>query len=109
MRQIDLLFRIHGPLRSAEFGACPGFHFDENHRFFVPCNYVDFSAARVGAIAPRDDCAAVLPQMAMGKIFSQAPVVMWKLATPQNVRGAIQKPDHFRTSNSNSITLPRTT
>jgi hypothetical protein len=50
----------------------------------------------------------VPPQIPVGEIFSDAPMVIGEAPAPQRIRNAMEQADHFSTSNSNSITFPRT-
>jgi len=45
----------------------------------------------------------------MRRVLAHAAMVVWECAAPEGVRNPVEQPDHFSTSNSNSITLPRTT
>jgi hypothetical protein len=106
--QVTLLFRIHRPIRTAEIRrrACLDLH--EYERVAMPGHQVDFAAARIGAVPPRHDRTAVAPQVPVGEIFSDAAVVIGQTPAPQSVSCPIEQTDHLSTSNSNSITFPRT-
>lgn len=74
----------------------------------MPGNQIDFPASGPGPVPPRYDRKSLPPQVAVCQVFPKAAVVSSLNAMPEGVGGAIDEGDHFSTSNSNSITFPRT-
>src|SRR5664280_3904204 len=104
-----LLLGIHRPFRFSELGARARLHFHEHQVAAVPRYQVDLSPARPRLVIPRHNRAAAAPQVPVRQVFPHAPMDVFEPVAPHRVRHEIDHPDHFSTSNSISIALPRTT
>src|ERR1019366_6498336 len=104
-----LLLGIHRPFRFPELGARARLHFHEHQVAAVPGHQVDLSPARPRLVIPRHNGAAAAAQVPVRQIFAPSPMVVFEPVASHRVRHAIDQPDHFTTSNSNSMAFPRTT
>lgn len=105
------LLPIHGGLRISELRRRARFHFDEHESILVPDHQIDLASSGSRAVVARHDSASVGTQVTMREIFAQASMIGAQGAPPDGIAGAVQqrKQVHFKTSNSNVITFPRTT
>jgi hypothetical protein len=109
VRQVTLLFGIHRAIRRAELRRRTRLYFHKNQRVALPRDQIDFAAARIGTVAPRHNRTPVAAQKPVGEVFADAAVVIGQAPAAQRICRAIDEAHHFSTSNSNSITFPRTT
>ena len=122
---LDHFSPADGAFGSAEFIALARLDLYENQRVAVPSDQIDFAGSGAGAIVAGDHHDAGAPQVAMRDVFAAAPEGMvgcqavFAAMMPQSVGELVQKTciimrpfgraGYFTASNSNSITLPRTT
>src|SRR5262245_49591202 len=106
---------IDSAIRGAELFAGPGLHFHERQPFSIPPDQIDLAGAGGGPVVSGDDDHPALLQKAVGQILGAPP--RSELGRPEPspapvarlIGPLVQPPDHLITSNSNSITFPRTT
>ena len=103
------LLRIYRRLGPAELVGRPRLDFDEGEFAPIPHHEVDFAAPGERTIVARHYGAAAGAQEAVRKVFADATVILRIAAAAYAIGGAVEQADHFSTSNSNSMTLPRTT
>src|SRR4051812_48831815 len=107
--QSTALLAIDRIFRRAELVGGARLHFHERELRAIPHDEIDLAATGQGPIIPRHHRAALRLQVAMRHVLANAPRIPGIPPLPEPVGGAIEQTHHFSTSNSNSMTLPRTT